>query len=1312
MPRILLRSLTFASLAAAAYGQPTSVTVVQTTNTGVAICYTAEDAVTSYTVEVSLLSDFSVLVHDVDPALFANADQDLDRPDTTTNGNDRCVQVGHTGHFFEALDGSRRDRVLQAYTTYYARVGGVAISGTTFTTDNIPLSIVGTQALDVAAPLRNVQPTTNPNYQSEFRDPWTGALVKVINDFSNAWAYIWTGSGGSTFGLVETTDSWAASSGTLTDAVASNDGIYAEADNAGDILFLGLYDIDYNKLKINGNFSNLISWINVIVNGDCTGAGCGSGIDAEICLTYDAASCSSPWKTFTMTTTETAVTVCHPEEATPACSTTQDPGDWWDPAAIPLTDWNASPYKLYNGTGCTAGTNPVCFVEQAGCDRRRVGEQLRWSYGNGGVIGQVASLSCGSTPPYVELVSHVNADLNGTAGTPFAETAGVSRNPRFGFLVRKKNTVANATLRIDNAAFVQANYANTAQINQGAAGYITACQPYGVTTAGGRTLCAGNGLWSVLNTGSELDFKYLGYGYFSGLPYGENVLLQAPEYPWSQTEAGVLYITARSTITTSPVSGDLAYLLYKIELNTPDIACGDAGSGCTLPTFPNREGSPDVTVTLLTPCLAPCTSASDDYTLAGQIMRLVPDYDLARFGIPGIAGVQGNTILMDTREAAQDSFGQHFAFDLGNGGLPGSTFVGDHGNTQQMFSHYRPYDEAASRWAGFHTHQTPLGLTSHVVLEMAAGYHTSHSVTATAGLTACTIGVDCDTCPSVTVGGHDYTGQKRCSTLDVTSAWMTGVWETEPATFEAGDPVNTHCPDCSTLYHWIMKLAVGDHLYDTNGTGISSDDEYVQLVQRNSNTEWVIARACGHDTDGYWATQTHSSSATWDTYGWTGGQDCTTTLPGYSALAHSWDYINDTDGTATALNPFENHGFAVPTYRMDGGYTGQAGDDFTMWSDVEAITPTQTPAVPNNFAGVDIACSAPNCVESHPGGANYDAPVANDRSWFYDSHPYLFADDGITITNVSGSLYYAVNTTYPHKPKLAPMMAWQGNQPFQRVSSIGDTSADYGKWCVAEVNDACFTGSTAGRMYLNINFDAASTQCVALAGYGGQQDVCVGNFVTKSAATAAQQRVPPDNTTVLTNNFYRTITHDDTYRGGATSNTKSYPDGKFLFYSSWQMARNQTSGYAPNAYVVLPPFPSDDSVDRTTFIPRTITISSVPVGTTKVRLKFGYDENFRPNDNSDEAGYAVSTTVNESEPFLWESELTSSDGVPCTTSCTVQIPSIEGRVLRYQAVYINDAGVSTGNGPVSFSIGSLPVEIDTNLQVGGPAAIGGGVTIP
>ena len=51
-------------------------------------------------------------------------------------------------------------------------------------------------------------------------------------------------------------------------------------------------------------------------------------------------------------------------------------------------------------------------------------------------------------------------------------------------------------------------------------------------------------------------------------------------------------------------------------------------------------------------------------------------------------------------------------------------------------------------------------------------------------------------------------------------------------------------------------------------------------------------------------------------------------------------------------------------------------------------------------------------------------------------------------------------------------------------------------------------------------------------------------------------------------------------------------------------------------------------------------------------------------------------------PHLWNAELANSDDVDSSSSCTITVPGISGRVLRYSVAYRNSGGTVLGVSPV------------------------------
>jgi hypothetical protein len=79
----------------------------------------------------------------------------------------------------------------------------------------------------------------------------------------------------------------------------------------------------------------------------------------------------------------------------------------------------------------------------------------------------------------------------------------------------------------------------------------------------------------------------------------------------------------------------------------------------------------------------------------------------------------------------------------------------------------------------------------------------------------------------------------------------------------------------------------------------------------------------------------------------------------------------------------------------------------------------------------------------------------------------------------------------------------------------------------------------------------------------------------------------------------------------------------------------------------------------------------------RVVAKFGYAEHGSPQaffgTTRQETTIAVGGTVNLSNPFLFEHEITPQSGQVCTQTCAIVIPGISGRVMFYE-LYSNNGG--------------------------------------
>jgi hypothetical protein len=108
-----------------------------------------------------------------------------------------------------------------------------------------------------------------------------------------------------------------------------------------------------------------------------------------------------------------------------------------------------------------------------------------------------------------------------------------------------------------------------------------------------------------------------------------------------------------------------------------------------------------------------------------------------------------------------------------------------------------------------------------------------------------------------------------------------------------------------------------------------------------------------------------------------------------------------------------------------------------------------------------------------------------------------------------------------------------------------------------------------------------------------------------------------------------------------------------------------------NIMIDLPPL-AEDSHERGTFFPWRVSLGGLAGA--RAIAKFGYGNDTGTCMPRNEACFAYQSTLNEAMPYKWNSELTASDGVDCSSACTIIIPGISGRILRYVVEYRNSSG--------------------------------------
>jgi hypothetical protein len=128
---------------------------------------------------------------------------------------------------------------------------------------------------------------------------------------------------------------------------------------------------------------------------------------------------------------------------------------------------------------------------------------------------------------------------------------------------------------------------------------------------------------------------------------------------------------------------------------------------------------------------------------------------------------------------------------------------------------------------------------------------------------------------------------------------------------------------------------------------------------------------------------------------------------------------------------------------------------------------------------------------------------------------------------------------------------------------------------------------------------------------------------------------------------------------GTNLNTNELPDGSWTLISQFLLK--------------LPPYPGRSAVNRVSWIPVPVKVTSVPPGTDNVIVKFGYGPNFYCSSRQEVCVANASTIQPGSSVFSYATS-DSYSGVSCASGCTVAIPALSQRVMWYQIDYRNASG--------------------------------------
>jgi hypothetical protein len=495
----------------------------------------------------------------------------------------------------------------------------------------------------------------------------------------------------------------------------------------------------------------------------------------------------------------------------------------------------------------------------------------------------------------------------------------------------------------------------------------------------------------------------------------------------------------------------------------------------------------------------------------------------------------------------------------------------------------------------------------------------------------------------------------------------------EPCDPTPGNLETNNCPQPGFSGYYLMSAQVGDRVMAVDSLGSTNDRENMIIIGIRGN-QWVLARgapdqACLECNN---LVQDHPGLSAL-------GMACS---PNFQTDNITWNWMSDPHGTGSGIATDNGTGIGGTLNNEISEHT-TAGDNAMGgaldWWQCEAVDPNLNvdcigiktgpagsymgtlpvavgPGTPA-FAGI-WPYPVSSYVEHYTSGPPSSPTVANPN-FVIDARPYeSVVENWIPL----GSDVYQVTGTgiNPQTSKATPLDSSCGGYPMIDVSSpttsangpVPGLVAPY-SYCLANAAGECYAGSVPGNVY-----SSCST------GVGDQTQT----WLTVAGATYGKlTQYRWDDPNYLGRNL-RVLTSC----GRPKSQQTSYWSGRVLPYGDYGLCYSDFVKGVNEPVIMLmglPPLPSWDGIDRTTWVPVSVPIAA---GHGTAAVEFGYIENsgtvatyFNCTTRQDVCEVASPTI--ESPPFYYASEGVRPMG--CDSGCSIQIPAISGRVVFYQIVH-------------------------------------------
>ncbi len=1241
----------------------TNVRITGVTSTQAVISYTAPDLF-SCSINVSENSNYLPLVHDVDPALFANASSDS-RTGNIVNRTQRTFVIGKRAAEM-GLDGKVYSRALQTNTVHNFLIkcstGGSVTYAGQFQTQNLPFgnTFADPQPVDRNKPGQYAWPTLSYSDRSEqIVDPFTGALIRRVSLPQDRVVT----QNGQPFAMARST-TWKNPNAALSTSIGSS-GATIQGNNTANLLLLPQNNSYFGYISffkgLHTNNTTTLNWFQSILGASTSNFNCNTSVtdDCKIvaCLTVDGVNCYAGGTQIEQALTTTPSTYTFGTSGTAV--------DLWQPTGVKPPDGTQVATRI--GTVVCDGSANVTFIS---------GDFFgtHWSAGSTITINNI-DYSIASVNNINTLTLTSSCPSTGGLNVPYQGT-------NFGVLVRKK-TSSNDTVTVLSS---QVNYQTGSFPFWSYSGDFDLCGQapvVGPTGNPGYNCSLYNGgpiFWIDGTTGeSHLIARNLGYGcgYFDSIVF--DTVNADVFYCGGNNPVSMRYFGNHSEPTNTQTPGH-----FEEAENLP---------ACNSGTSPTNE-----------PCLW-ATPLTGSTTMAALTTAFDPTFQADRFLTFYFVGIENKVMVFRNWRGPYTSMGWTIIFDphatsntmAGNAGCvgggqpgcviaavpswsrPGARWCAQKGNDPM----YQPGWFAIGSYPWGADTDTRPGVGPYLS-NVVDGTAFSNVVDAPGGPTTCpanSLGVVGKVCTTVTMSGEPFDPSPCTSSIaNCGGALETGL-PGELMSTQVGDSFTLGAPAATEE---IMRLVAKSGSFWTfergyGGTTLSSPANPKIYTFCNANPD--PARQSTASGEWYWnyTTDPHGYNASW-----------TTLLGDYQSInAHGFTQSSDLLSGYTT-DPRCISGFGYDCYES------------RLFTSVPALmhTPATNVMQLNPFFAGKYSVADGNSVQTHAAGAGLSATAAQAQ-YFLDGRPFnggqisgsQNGNGTFPGTLVSGQLYKFNVFQVPHfDRKYLPSFAFSGSKPLLDISSpaqgnvLGTTSSDAYKYCVAQVVNECRSGSSPFDVYVNAPF-VTRPYCYQpgqSTGMPDEYDICIGNnpMVYNSIMQIG------DNWVDNTGQYQRVITK----ALGRNRYLDPFWHVHALANANWFIVKTNYAGDFSDAVfaVKVPPAPFQDSVVRTNFIPLIANVPKLTSATAATAtVEFGYAENGDVNNyfctsraESCAVGNATSSnTINAQSPFYFQTtEAFLLTGTPCTNGCQIAVPGISQRTLYGRVIYRNSSNAIVGTG--------------------------------